>query len=110
MNPTHIVPLEVVGRVLREEEADVVPLRSQRVVQRARHRHLDHRLLRVDPTLINHRYQVTFKIQSHFKVNKVTDNFQFRKSNNMFIMFGLLAMSPFERRDRHLPASGSSRS
>ena len=49
---THIVPVEVVGRVLREEEADVVALRREGVVQRGGDRHLDHRLLGVAPALM----------------------------------------------------------
>ena len=49
---THIVPVEVVGRVLREEEADVVALRREGVVQRGGDCHLDHRLLGVAPALM----------------------------------------------------------
>ena len=49
---THIVPVEVVGRVLREEEADVVALRREGVVQRGGDRHLDHRLLGEAPALM----------------------------------------------------------
>ena len=49
---THIVPVEVVRRVLREEEADVVALRREGVVKRGGDCHLDHRLLGVAPALM----------------------------------------------------------